>query len=138
MSHVRAQSGGLRAVSAVAAICALVFALLVSGSTRGGHLVHAQSSAEGAVACHNLGGELTTNKSSQPARGGDHIDCGQCCLAAVAGAAVLPGRVATLSRPPQLSSSPVRYSAGKALKLKTAAPPAVNGARAPPAPVAAA
>ncbi len=140
MSQMRAQGGVVRAASAVVAVCALIFSLLVSGAAHGPHAYNVGArAAHSAGACHNPAGAAdVVNKASQPVRGGDHIDCAQCCLAAVAGAAVLPGRVATLSRPPQLSSSPVRYFAFPTRKPETAASRAVNGARAPPALVVAA
>ena len=59
--------------------------------------------------------------------------CPDCCLAAHAGAAVLPERFAIVTRPMRIAASRVRYFALTTHEMEAAVSNAVNGARAPPA-----
>jgi hypothetical protein len=137
MSQMRAMRVELRAIFAVAAVCALIFSLLVAGAMhqpRGDGLNNIAQQQEHVATCHDLARHLDANGSSTPANDGrqDHAGCPYCCLAALAGSAVLPERLATITRPVR-ASSPVFYYAFSAHEPDTAVASAANGARAPPA-----
>ncbi|QGM46832.1 DUF2946 family protein [Methylocystis heyeri] len=134
MSQGSEKRVGLRAIFAVTAVCALILSLFVSGAMQG---AHAETPADAVVAqsapCplmsagdHSAAGH---NKSGHSGK----VDCPFCCLAAHAGAAVLPDRIGSAVRPPKIASSPVVYFALFIRDPQTAISNAVNAARAPPA-----
>lgn len=136
MSQMRAMRSELRAIVAVAAVCALIFSLLVAGAMhrpRGDGLNDLPQKQAHVATCHGLAGHLGANGSSTPANDGqqDHEGCPYCCLAALAGSVVLPERLATIARPAR-ASSPVSYYAFSAQEPETPLSNSANGARAPP------
>lgn len=135
MSHMGRLSIGTRAIFAVAAVCALVFGLLVSGaaqSARGETAMRASFAGAAHLAmCHDHSfgaskGEAPHQENDGTARSG----CA-CCLAAHAGAAILPEREAAFIRL-ERASAPVLYLAASERPPRSAALDAANGARAPP------
>jgi hypothetical protein len=132
MSQMRALRLKLRAIAAVAAICALIFSLLVAGAHRPRHDA-SHKTAQDAAICHDLGRHLDAIGSWTPTKDkhSDRAECPYCCLASLAGSAVLPGRIATLARPIRAASI-ISYYAFSALEPETIVASAVNGARAPP------
>jgi hypothetical protein len=137
MSQMRAMRKELRAIVAVAAVCALIFGLLVAGAMhrpRGIALNDISQQRAHVATCHGLAGHLDANGSSTPANDGqrDNAACPYCCLAALAGSVVLPERLATIARPAR-ASSPISYYAFSAREPETTVSNSANGARAPPA-----
>jgi hypothetical protein len=120
----------LRAFFAAAGACALIFALLMSAVARP---ALARSGGSPGVTCH-----MAQNAMPDAAHTGgggdqsDHIRC-PCCLATHAAPAVLPERLATVTRPMRVVVTPAHYLDLSSPEPKTTAPGAVNGARAPPA-----
>lgn len=134
MSHTRDQRNEWRAISAVAAVCALVFALLVSGAQTGARAEASMRAASRGdmhqAICQHHASDAAQNGTPDGGGRSKRGDC-PCCLVGQAGAAVLPERVVTVTR--------VERTATHALYLPAAAVPprfafsqAVNGARAPP------
>jgi hypothetical protein len=131
MSHTGGQRIELRAICAIAAVCALVFALLVSGAPH-----HSASAAEGRggeqVAarsmCHDALSDARGATPDRPAK--KRASC-PCCLAAHSGPAVLPDRIFVALRR-ETAAKPAIYRAFAAPTPPFALSQAVNGARAPP------
>lgn len=139
MSHLRAMYREFRSAFAVSVIYALIFGLLVTGAARPAH-AFIGASANDSVACDHaihLDGRqaATPAKDSAPAPDGSLArKCPDCCLAAHAGAAVLPERIAVLTRPPAKRPATIHYCAGSARQPEGLSSGPANGARAPPAP----
>lgn len=131
MSHTGGQRIELRAICAIAAICALFLALLVSGAPH-----RLASAADGRAGeqhaaramCH--GGLLDANGGTPDAPLKKGARC-PCCLAAHSAPAVLPDRMSVVLR--QRPATPAVYRAFAAATPAFALSQAVNGARAPPA-----
>jgi hypothetical protein len=136
MSQGLQQRIGLRAVFAVTAVCALLFTLLISGAMQG---ARAEASSGDAGYSHTAPCPLASGaieRGSAGHKGGGHtgkVDCPFCCLAAQAGAAVIPDRLGSAVRPPRIVSSPIVYVTAAAHDPQTAVANAANAARAPPA-----
>lgn len=134
MSQGRGQRIGLRAIFAIAAVCALVFSLLVSGAphvSRGFATTHASSRGDVRPAvCHDY--VVDASEGATPDGGGrkKRAEC-PCCLAAHAGPAVLPERTATLTRLAP-TATPAVYRAPTHALPRFSLLQTVNGARAPP------
>jgi hypothetical protein len=137
MSQGSAKRVDARAIFAATAVCALIFSLFVSGAMQGAHAAGSMRMAVGATtSCHHLEASALTSTAAPDHHKGGHsgkVDCPFCCLAAHAGAVVLPDRLATFVRPLRIPSSRVLYSALSTHEPEIAASNAVNGARAPPA-----
>ncbi len=137
MSHLRVMCREFRAAIAVGASYALIFGLLVTGAPRPAH-AFVGVSANDSIACepaiHHAGRQAATPaKDSAPAPDGSPAHkCPDCCLAAHAGAAVLPERIAVLTRPPAERPAIIHYHAGSARQPESLSSGAANGARAPP------
>lgn len=129
MSQMRATVVNLRAFFAIAAVCALVFSLVLSGSG----VARATSSYPGQAIepCHSADAEPFDSGSTLP-RGG-HPKCPDCCLAAHANAATLPDRLANDVRPSRVAWASVAYALRSDGEPEPAPVSSVNGARAPPA-----
>jgi len=131
MSHTGGQRIELRAICAIAAICALVFALLVSGAPH-----RLASPADGPAGqqlaahgmCHYALPDMNGGAPDRPSKG---AGC-PCCLAAHSGPAVLPDRMTVVLRGAP-AAKPALYRAFAAATPPFALSQAVNGARAPPA-----
>lgn len=121
----------MRAAFAVAAICALVFGLFVSGAphvSRGETSMQA-SAAERLATCHDYSSAVPKGQTPDGGRK-TRADC-PCCLAAHASPAVLPERSALLTRLDR-TASPALYLAPAAAPTRLSVSQTVNGARAPP------
>jgi hypothetical protein len=139
MSQMRAMRMELRAIVAAAAVCALVFGLLVTGA---GHRMQNGASAGDSrqvgaytAMCQHFGLHKDVGDSSTPSgkgSGGGHAQCPNCCLAALVVSAVMPQRIATFLRP-ERTAEPVVYFALATNIFETHVTGSVNGARAPPA-----
>jgi hypothetical protein len=138
MSQLRAMCRKFRAAFAVSAICALIFGLLVTGAAMPAHASINASTGDG-IACDHASyvagvQAIATQKDGAPMRGGSLAHaCPDCCLAAHAGAAVLPERIATVTRPAAERPVTIHYCSGSARQPESLAWNAANGARAPPA-----
>ncbi|WP_159728834.1 DUF2946 family protein [Methylosinus sp. Ce-a6] len=130
MSHTGGQRIEMRAICAIAAICALVFALLVSGAAHrlaspADERADLQLAADSV--CHYALPDMNGGTPDRPSKG---AGC-PCCLAAHSGPAVLPDRIfVVLRRAP--AAKPAIYRAFAAATPPFALSQAVNGARAPP------
>ena len=137
MSHRRTMRVNMRAIFAVSLAFALISGLFVSSVLYGARAPAFGRTAQGfAVSCHNWAVSTTQSANGAPARPDGHsgaVGCPDCCLAAHAGAAVLPERFATVARPMRVAASRVRYFALTTHEMEAAVSNAVNGARAPPA-----
>lgn len=136
MSQVRAVCLQFRAAFAVAAICALFFGLVTSGAAQASHDLRADlSAAAGDVACDRHpaqpAGDAVAPGRADPRK--HHGHCPDCCLAAHAGAAVLPERCAPVFAPTALRPRPIVYFAHATRAPESFLSSDVNGARAPPA-----
>ncbi|MBM3553719.1 MAG: hypothetical protein FJX45_18730 [Alphaproteobacteria bacterium] len=136
MSQLRAMRREFRAAFAVAAVCALLFSLLVSGAVRSAHAFAGSIS----VACDHseyLAGspgvsvqdQTETQRRGAPAQTAHK--CPDCCLAPHANSAVLPGRVASVARPASRPAT-IHHSAVAAEPPESLTSSGANGARAPP------
>jgi hypothetical protein len=127
----------MRAIFAVSLAFALIFGLFVSSVLYGARGSAFGQAAQGlSFSCHSWAVSATQSAKGAPARSDGHsgaAGCPDCCLAAHAGAAVLPGRFATVTRPMRVAASRVRYFALATHEMEAAVSNAVNGARAPPA-----
>jgi hypothetical protein len=140
MSQGSEKRVGLRAIFAVTAVCALIVSLFVSGAVQG---ARAEAPFDGALAqstpcpLMSAGDHSAAAQAALPGHGksghSGKVDCPFCCLAAHAGAAVLPDRIGSAVRPPKIASSPIVYFALFIRDPQTAISNAVNAARAPPA-----
>lgn len=140
MSQTQAKRRESRAIFAVAAICALVFGLVVSGAAQAsrasaGHLLSAHGPAASSVTCDHpdYAVDAAHHHSGPGEKSPGHTKCPDCCLAAHAGPAVLPERVGTPTRPALERAAPIAYVALSAREPESSHSSAVNGARAPPA-----
>jgi hypothetical protein len=132
MSHTGAQRKELRAIYAIAAVCALVFALLVSGAPYRISSAAADLRAGDHVAlgdCHNALRDAGAGTPDRPVKKGASCPC---CLAAHSGPAVLPDRVFIALRR-EAVAQPADYRGFAAAPPPFALSQAVNGAGAPPA-----
>lgn len=131
MSHGGGQRIVMRAICAIASVCALVFALFLSAAPH--RTMTAPSSASARALCHETVDATAADAAHDgapetPAKG--RTAC-PCCLAAHSGPAVLPER-AVFAAPRYPEAAPAVY------RIFPAAPPpfalsrTVNGARAPP------
>jgi len=127
----------LRAIFAVSLAFALISGLFVSSVLYGARAPALGRTAQGlSVSCHNWAASTTQSANGAPARPDRHsgaTGCPDCCLAAHAGAAVLPERFAIVTRPMRVAASRVRYFALTTHEMEASVSNAVNGARAPPA-----
>lgn len=137
MSQLRAMRRGYRAASAVAAVCALIFSLLLSGAARPSYaFVERIDVACDHSAYHDGQDSAVAQRPTEarrhgaPARSGHK--CPDCCLAAHAGSAVLPERVAWVTQPDAERSAEIRHSVVATPPPESFASSAANGARAPP------
>ncbi|RNJ51051.1 hypothetical protein D1O30_17075 [Methylocystis hirsuta] len=137
MSQLRAMRREFRAALAVAAVCALMLSLLLSGATRPAHAFADQ----GGIACDHaayVAGLHATaaQKGSSTQRDGSPThstrSCPDCCLNAHAGHAVLPERLISVARPNAERAAPIQPSAVAAQPPESFAANGANGARAPP------
>jgi len=137
MSQLRAMRREFRAALAVAAVCALMLSLLLSGATRPAHAFADQ----GGIACDHaayVAGLYATaaQKESSTQRDGSPThstrSCPDCCLNAHAGHAVLPERLISVARPNAERAAPIQPSAVAAQPPESFAANGANGARAPP------
>jgi hypothetical protein len=124
----------LRAIFAIAAICSVFFALLVSGAphlSRDADGTHLSSRGHAALAvCHDYAVNPSKDAAAPAGGGKKRADC-PCCLAAHAASAVLPERIAAAA----LFASVVTVAAYRApadAPRRFALLQTVNGARAPP------
>jgi len=137
MSQLRAMRREFRAALAVAAVCALMLSLLLSGATRPAHAF----ADLGGIACDHaayvagLHG-TAAQKGSSTQRDGSPThstrSCPDCCLNAHAGHAVLPERLISVARPNAERAAPIQPSAVAAQPPESFAANGANGARAPP------
>lgn len=133
MSQLRAMCREHRAAISVAAICALIFGLLVTGAARPAHALQ-NDFGKTAIACDHAAHLSGAATDPEPARNGSlGHKCPDCCLAAHAGAAVLPARSVAVTRPSSAPSATVHYASGTARQPDSLAASPANGARAPPA-----
>jgi hypothetical protein len=136
MSQLRAKRRELRTAFAVAAACALMLSLLLSGAVRPAHAF----AASNGVACEHSGyfaqqliaaaqDSTAAKRHGAPARSGHK--CPDCCLSAHANSAVLPERVAAIAR---IAARPatIHHRAIAARPPESLATSGANGARAPP------
>ena len=141
MSLGAAMGARIRAFVVFGALCALTIGLIVptfsaaATSFRGHATLGCPHHAAAKAA------SLSTNVSISSERAGAPLapchsgfaGCPGCCLAAHAGAAVLPSRNASFARPERRIASRISYADYAASAIKPAAVHAANGARAPPA-----
>ena len=137
MSQLRAMRREFRAALAVAAVCALMLSLLLSGATRPAHAFADQ----GGIACDHaayVAGLHATaaQKGSSTQRDGSPThstrSCPDCCLNAHTGHAVLPERLISVARPNAERAAPIQPSAVAAQPPESFAANGANGARDPP------
>ena len=136
MSHRPARDSNSRAFFAAATACLLAVVLFASNFVSG---THAAASARheyagAAVSCHQ-DQALAATRSSAPAQGSGHsnpLGCPDCCLAGLAGAAVLPQRGASCAGLARIASAAVYFALSQSGSERSVSS-AVNGARAPPA-----
>ena len=137
MSHRRTMRVTMRAIFAVSLAFALISGLFVLSILYGARAPALGRTAQGlSVSCHNWAVSTTQSANGTPARPDRHsgaTGCPDCCLAAHAGAAVLPERFAIVTRPVRVAASRVRYFALTTDEMEASVSYAVNGARAPPA-----
>ncbi|BBU60262.1 hypothetical protein MSC49_01970 [Methylosinus sp. C49] len=133
MSHTGGQRREMRAICAIAAVCALIFALLVSGAPHRVASAPADGRAGAQVAarsvCHDVLSDTRDGTPDSPVKKGARCPC---CLAAHSGPAVLPDRISVALRR-ETAARPAVYRAFAAAPPPFALSQAVNGARAPPA-----
>ncbi len=136
MSQLRAMRREYRAAFAVAAVCALILTLLLSGA---GRPAHAFAGPEG-VACEHLayltGQPIAAAQDSSDAErhnasAQSRHKCPDCCRAAHAHSAVLPQRVASVARPVGRPAT-IHHRAIAARPPESMPSRGANGARAPP------
>lgn len=135
MSQAGVHRIALRAICATVAMCALFFALLVSGSppaAGGGSGVHA-ASHDVVSFCHDYDLSAAISKNVTPGKRAPEkrAEC-PCCLAAHAGQAVILPERAALSIRIEPMATPVLYSVSLDSPRRFALGPTINGARAPP------
>ncbi|MBG0810022.1 DUF2946 family protein [Methylosinus sp. H3A] len=132
MSQTGGQRIEMRAICAIAAVCALVFALLVSGAPHRLSSAAADGPAAERVAarsvCHDALSDANGGTPDRPVKKGAHCPC---CLAAHSGPAVLPDRISVALRR-EIAAQPAVYRVFAASPPPFALSQAVNGARAPP------
>ncbi len=137
MSHRRTMRVTMRAIFAVSLAFALISGLFVSSVLYGARAPALGQTAQGfSVPCHNWAVSTPQSANGAPARPDRHsgaTGCPDCCLAAHAGAAVLPERFAIVTRPMRVAASRVCYFALTTHEMEASVSNAVNGARAPPA-----
>jgi len=127
----------MRAIFAVSLAFVFISGLFVSSVLYGARAPELGQTAQGfSVPCHNWAVSTPQSANGAPARPDRHsgaTGCPDCCLAAHAGAAVLPERFAIVTRPMRVAASRVRYFALTTHEMEASVSNAVNGARAPPA-----
>lgn len=137
MSQLRAMRREFHAALAVAAVCALMLSLLLSGATRPAHAYADQ----GGIACDHAayvaGLHATAAQKGSSTQRDDSPthstrSCPDCCLNAHAGHAVLPERLISVARPSAERAAPIQPSAIAAQPPESFAANGANGARAPP------
>ena len=122
MSQLRALRWEFRTAFAVAAVCALMFSLLVASAVRP---AQAFAGSDGVACDHSayLAGPHAAAAQNwidaQPRGAPAHIGhkCPACCLSAHASSAILPGRVASFARP----VAPAARSAGRTHRVRARA-----------------
>jgi len=128
-------SARYRAFFVIGAICAVAFGLVAPGVNAAASPLSAQATID----CpHHFATSVSSasHHLSQPPHTPRHAGfghCPDCCLAAHAGAAVLPLRSASFARPERRVASGMRYAPYRSSALTLIAAVAANGARAPPA-----
>jgi hypothetical protein len=136
MSQLRAMRRELRTAFAVAAACALMLSLLLSGAVRP---AHAFAGSDG-VACEHsayfaqqliAAAQDSTAAKRHGAPAHSRHKCPDCCLSAHTNSAVLPERVASVARPAARPAT-IHHSAIAARPPESVTSSAANGARAPP------
>lgn len=137
MSQLRAMRQEFRAALAVAAVCALMFSLLLSGATRPAHAF----ADPGGIACDHAAYVASLHATAAQKGGATQRDgspthsthsCPDCCLSVHAAPAVLPERVASALRPPAERPSEIRHCGVATQPPESFAANGANGARAPP------
>ncbi|MFA6205320.1 hypothetical protein [Methylocystis sp. H62] len=137
MSQLRAMRREFRAAFAVAAACALMFSLLLSGAARPAHAFADQ----GGIACDHAAYVAGLHANAVQKEGATQRDgspthsthrCPDCCLTAHAAPAVLPERVASATQPAAERPSEIRHCAVATQPPESFAANGANGARAPP------
>ncbi|PWB95654.1 DUF2946 family protein [Methylosinus sporium] len=132
MSHTGGQRIELRAICAIAAVFALVFALLVSGAPHRLSSAAADGRAGDQIVrgvCHDALTDANVGTPGRPMKKGANCPC---CLAAHSGPAVLPDRISAALRR-EVAAQPAVYRVFAAARPPFTLSQAVNGARAPPA-----
>ncbi len=133
MSQLRAMRREFRAAFAVAAVCALMLSLLVSGAIRPAHAFAGVACDHSAylVGPHVAVAQDSTEAKRHGAPARSAGKCPDCCLAAHASSAVLPERVASVARPAAPAAT-IQLNAAAARPPKSLTSSSANGARAPP------
>ncbi len=141
MSHrpaIDARGTNFRAFFAAGMACVLAVALLASSLIYGARAAaSAQHAYAGAViSCHQDAVAANSEQGAPVHRGGhsNALVCPDCCLAGLAGAAVLPHRAASSADLLPIAASRAVYFVLSQRELEPAVSHSVNGARAPPAP----
>ena len=138
MSQLRAMRREFHAALAVAAACALMLSLLLSGATRPAHAFADQG---GGIACDHAAYVADLHATAAQKGGSTQRDgspthstrsCPDCCLNAHAGHAVLPERLISVGRPNAERAAPIQLCAVAAQPSESFAANGANGARAPP------
>lgn len=137
MSHMRDIGERIRVAIVIAAVWALMFGVSASGAAVAGAtdtvLKNNDKTAVGLFACFKRHMTQRADAASDKAPGTDYAGkhhC-PCCLAASMAAAVLPERLAPVTRPLQ-AQRPVSYSVAVTFARDGCSSPSINGARAPP------
>ncbi|MBL1255755.1 MULTISPECIES: DUF2946 family protein [unclassified Methylocystis] len=127
----------IRVAIVIAAVWALMFGVSASGAAVAGAtdtvLKNNDKTAVGLFACFKRHMTQRADAASDKAPGTDYAGkhhC-PCCLAASMAAAVLPERLAPVTRPLQ-AQRPVSYSVAATFARDGCSSPSINGARAPP------
>ncbi|TLG73741.1 hypothetical protein [Methylocystis sp. B8] len=137
MSQLRAMRREFRAAFAVAAACALMFSLLLSGAVRSAHAfadargVDCQHFAD-LAATHPAAAQKESATQRDPAPTHPAHRCPDCCLSAHAAPAVLPERIVSVTRPAAEQSATIHHGAAAARAPEGFVSNGANGARAPP------
>lgn len=138
MSQMRPMRFELRAMLIIAAVSALVFSLVASGSafaakSDGPGLYSIASAHMRAMGCNNAGSsDVAAHDPAAPKKSSHHADCPDCCRAPASAAAVLPERTGGCARRVG-DVAPIYFSPFSCGEPENSIPTAVNGARAPPA-----
>lgn len=137
MSHMQDIGERIRVAIVIAAVWALMFGVSASGAAAAGAsdiiLKNNDKAGVGLFACFKRHMTQHADAASDKAPGTDNAGkhhC-PCCLAATMAAAVLPERLAPVSRPLR-AQTPVSYCVIATFAPDGYSSPSINGARAPP------